>query len=27
VNYFVSGGVYYQPYFLGSETVYIVAPR
>jgi hypothetical protein len=26
-NLFVSGGVYYQPYFLGNETVYVVVPH
>jgi hypothetical protein len=26
-NMFVSGGVYYQPYFLGNRTVYVVVPR
>jgi hypothetical protein len=27
VNYFVNNGIYYQPYFLGARTVYVVAPR
>jgi hypothetical protein len=26
-NLFVSGGVYYQPYFLGNQTVYVVVPH
>jgi hypothetical protein len=27
VSYYVSNGIYYQPYFLGTRTVYVVAPR
>ena len=26
-NLFVSGGVFYQPYFLGNQTVYVVVPH
>jgi hypothetical protein len=27
VNYFVNNGVFYQPYFLGPQTVYVVVER
>lgn len=27
VSYYFSNGIYYQPYFLGTRTVYVVAPR
>jgi hypothetical protein len=27
VSYYVSNGIYYQPYFLGTRTVYVVAPH